>query len=139
MYSNDGKPTLLLYTFLFSRCPCVIFLFNCQTSRYWYDLVLFYQEKILCRVCFEEQINIVLLPCRHHILCRYLCQNLLLPAPSLFRILFSLFLSTDKSNWKLNCKLCYMNTQNNPDNYIIWELGDNTKLPLCLHIQSILI
>ncbi|XP_021659497.2 uncharacterized protein LOC110649289 isoform X3 [Hevea brasiliensis] len=27
-------------------------------------------EKILCRVCFEEQINVVLLPCRHHILCR---------------------------------------------------------------------
>ncbi|KAI4357867.1 hypothetical protein L6164_001789 [Bauhinia variegata] len=26
-------------------------------------------EKILCRVCFEEQINVVLLPCRHHILC----------------------------------------------------------------------
>ncbi|XP_044489253.1 uncharacterized protein LOC123213777 isoform X2 [Mangifera indica] len=26
-------------------------------------------EKILCRVCFEEQISIVLLPCRHHILC----------------------------------------------------------------------
>ncbi|KAK3222617.1 hypothetical protein Dsin_009642 [Dipteronia sinensis] len=26
-------------------------------------------EKILCRVCFEEQINMVLLPCRHHILC----------------------------------------------------------------------
>ncbi|KAI5678644.1 hypothetical protein M9H77_09594 [Catharanthus roseus] len=26
-------------------------------------------EKILCRICFEEQINIVLLPCRHHILC----------------------------------------------------------------------
>ncbi|KAH1073841.1 hypothetical protein J1N35_026169 [Gossypium stocksii] len=28
-------------------------------------------EKILCRVCFEEQINIVLLPCRHHVLRRY--------------------------------------------------------------------
>ncbi|XP_024041715.1 LOW QUALITY PROTEIN: uncharacterized protein LOC18044026 [Citrus clementina] len=27
-------------------------------------------EKILCRICFEEQINILLLPCRHHILCR---------------------------------------------------------------------
>ncbi|KAK9277397.1 hypothetical protein L1049_006940 [Liquidambar formosana] len=26
-------------------------------------------EKVLCRVCFEEQISIVLLPCRHHILC----------------------------------------------------------------------
>ncbi|CAL0299744.1 unnamed protein product [Lupinus luteus] len=26
-------------------------------------------EKILCRVCFEEQINVVLLPCRHHIIC----------------------------------------------------------------------
>lgn len=27
-------------------------------------------EKILCRICFEEQINVLLLPCRHHILCR---------------------------------------------------------------------
>lgn len=26
-------------------------------------------EKILCRICFVEQINMVLLPCRHHILC----------------------------------------------------------------------
>ncbi|RVW65116.1 hypothetical protein CK203_034911 [Vitis vinifera] len=26
-------------------------------------------EKILCRVCFDEQINMVLLPCRHHVLC----------------------------------------------------------------------
>lgn len=26
-------------------------------------------EKILCRVCFEREINIVLLPCRHRILC----------------------------------------------------------------------
>ena len=28
------------------------------------------QEKILCRVCFDEPIDMVLLPCRHHILCR---------------------------------------------------------------------
>ncbi|RVW45575.1 hypothetical protein CK203_092134 [Vitis vinifera] len=28
-------------------------------------------EKILCRVCFDEQINMVLLPCRHHVLCRF--------------------------------------------------------------------
>ncbi|KAJ4839857.1 hypothetical protein Tsubulata_030163 [Turnera subulata] len=26
-------------------------------------------DKILCRICFEEQINVVLLPCRHHVLC----------------------------------------------------------------------
>ncbi|KAG9152896.1 hypothetical protein Leryth_012516 [Lithospermum erythrorhizon] len=26
-------------------------------------------EKILCRICFDEQINMVLLPCRHYILC----------------------------------------------------------------------
>lgn len=32
-------------------------------------------EKILCRVCFEEQINIVLLPCRHHILCSSCCEK----------------------------------------------------------------
>ncbi|KAJ6902959.1 hypothetical protein NC651_020443 [Populus alba x Populus x berolinensis] len=28
-------------------------------------------DKILCRICFEGQINVVLLPCRHHALCRY--------------------------------------------------------------------
>ncbi|XP_051122440.1 uncharacterized protein LOC127245530 isoform X2 [Andrographis paniculata] len=26
-------------------------------------------EKILCRVCFDEHINLVLLPCRHYVLC----------------------------------------------------------------------
>ncbi|KAM6548175.1 hypothetical protein CsatB_019851 [Cannabis sativa] len=32
-------------------------------------------EKILCRICFEDQIDIVLLPCRHHILCRTCCEK----------------------------------------------------------------
>lgn len=32
-------------------------------------------EKILCQVCFEEQINTVLLPCRHYILCRSCCRR----------------------------------------------------------------
>ncbi|PSR91206.1 RING finger protein like [Actinidia chinensis var. chinensis] len=32
-------------------------------------------EKVLCRVCFEQQINIVLLPCRHHILCSTCCEK----------------------------------------------------------------
>ncbi|XP_059648610.1 uncharacterized protein LOC132294684 [Cornus florida] len=32
-------------------------------------------EKILCRICFEEQINIVLIPCRHHILCSTCCEK----------------------------------------------------------------
>ncbi|TKY51662.1 RING finger protein B [Spatholobus suberectus] len=32
-------------------------------------------EKILCRICFEEQINMVLLPCRHHILCNTCCEK----------------------------------------------------------------
>ncbi|XP_054809378.1 uncharacterized protein LOC129311250 [Prosopis cineraria] len=32
-------------------------------------------EKILCRVCFEEQINVVLLPCRHHIICSACCEK----------------------------------------------------------------
>ncbi|XP_061349725.1 uncharacterized protein LOC133294965 isoform X1 [Gastrolobium bilobum] len=32
-------------------------------------------EKILCRVCFEQQINVVLLPCRHHILCSTCCEK----------------------------------------------------------------
>ncbi|EPS59560.1 hypothetical protein M569_15246, partial [Genlisea aurea] len=30
-------------------------------------------EKILCRVCFDEQINVVLLPCRHYVLCSNCC------------------------------------------------------------------
>ena len=29
------------------------------------------QEKVLCRVCFEKEISLVLLPCRHRVLCRY--------------------------------------------------------------------
>ncbi|GFZ16150.1 transmembrane Fragile-X-F-associated protein [Actinidia rufa] len=33
------------------------------------------EEKVLCRVCFEQQINIVLLPCRHHILCSTCCEK----------------------------------------------------------------
>ncbi|XP_031387623.1 uncharacterized protein LOC116200835 isoform X2 [Punica granatum] len=32
-------------------------------------------EKILCRVCFEDQINMVLLPCRHHVLCSSCCEK----------------------------------------------------------------
>ncbi|KAK7356979.1 hypothetical protein VNO80_16260 [Phaseolus coccineus] len=32
-------------------------------------------EKILCRICFEEQINVVLLPCRHHIICSTCCDK----------------------------------------------------------------
>ncbi|XP_068490596.1 uncharacterized protein [Phaseolus vulgaris] len=32
-------------------------------------------EKILCRICFEEQINVVLLPCRHHIICSTCCEK----------------------------------------------------------------
>ncbi|CAN1296229.1 RING finger protein B [Linum perenne] len=32
-------------------------------------------ERILCRVCFEEQINVVILPCRHHALCSTCCEK----------------------------------------------------------------
>ncbi|KAL1564921.1 hypothetical protein AAHA92_07201 [Salvia divinorum] len=32
-------------------------------------------EKILCRVCFDEQINVVLLPCRHYALCSTCCEK----------------------------------------------------------------
>ncbi|CAI0552592.1 unnamed protein product [Linum tenue] len=32
-------------------------------------------EKILCRVCFEEHINVVILPCRHHALCSTCCEK----------------------------------------------------------------
>ncbi|EOA40332.1 hypothetical protein CARUB_v10009059mg [Capsella rubella] len=31
-------------------------------------------EKVLCRVCFEKEISLVLLPCRHRVLCR-LCAD----------------------------------------------------------------
>ncbi|KAL1551227.1 hypothetical protein AAHA92_19095 [Salvia divinorum] len=32
-------------------------------------------EKILCRVCFDDQINVVLLPCRHYVLCSSCCEK----------------------------------------------------------------
>ncbi|CAI0458959.1 unnamed protein product [Linum tenue] len=32
-------------------------------------------EKILCRICFEEHINVVILPCRHHALCSTCCEK----------------------------------------------------------------
>ncbi|GER43845.1 transmembrane Fragile-X-F-associated protein [Striga asiatica] len=32
-------------------------------------------EKILCRVCFDEHINVVLLPCRHYVLCSSCCEK----------------------------------------------------------------
>ncbi|CAN1241716.1 RING finger protein B [Linum perenne] len=32
-------------------------------------------EKVLCRVCFEGEINVVLLPCRHRILCSTCCEK----------------------------------------------------------------
>ncbi|XP_022973618.1 uncharacterized protein LOC111472200 [Cucurbita maxima] len=38
-----------------------------KLSRQEHEKLLY--EKILCRVCFDEPIDMVLLPCRHHILC----------------------------------------------------------------------
>ncbi|XVF50651.1 hypothetical protein PTKIN_Ptkin04bG0119000 [Pterospermum kingtungense] len=32
-------------------------------------------EKVLCRVCFEREINVVLLPCRHRNLCSACCEK----------------------------------------------------------------
>ncbi|KAF5730250.1 hypothetical protein HS088_TW20G00623 [Tripterygium wilfordii] len=32
-------------------------------------------EKVLCRVCFEREISMVLLPCRHRILCSICCEK----------------------------------------------------------------
>ncbi|XP_052179454.1 uncharacterized protein LOC127792873 [Diospyros lotus] len=32
-------------------------------------------EKVLCRVCFEREISVVLLPCRHRILCSNCCEK----------------------------------------------------------------
>ncbi|KAI4319191.1 hypothetical protein MLD38_032821 [Melastoma candidum] len=32
-------------------------------------------EKVLCRVCFEREISVVLLPCRHRVLCSNCCEK----------------------------------------------------------------
>ncbi|GAB4860958.1 hypothetical protein Ancab_036118 [Ancistrocladus abbreviatus] len=32
-------------------------------------------EKVLCRVCFEREISVVLLPCRHRVLCSICCEK----------------------------------------------------------------
>ncbi|KAL3613203.1 hypothetical protein CASFOL_042952 [Castilleja foliolosa] len=32
-------------------------------------------EKIVCRVCFDQHINVVLLPCRHYALCSTCCEK----------------------------------------------------------------
>lgn len=32
-------------------------------------------EKVLCRVCFEREISVVLLPCRHRVLCSTCCEK----------------------------------------------------------------
>ncbi|KAF8407860.1 hypothetical protein HHK36_006997 [Tetracentron sinense] len=32
-------------------------------------------EKVLCRVCFEGEINLVLLPCKHRVICSTCCQK----------------------------------------------------------------
>ncbi|KAF3437329.1 hypothetical protein FNV43_RR20082 [Rhamnella rubrinervis] len=32
-------------------------------------------EKVLCRVCFEREISVVLLPCRHRVLCSACCEK----------------------------------------------------------------
>ncbi|KAL6570995.1 hypothetical protein OROGR_000545 [Orobanche gracilis] len=34
-----------------------------------------WSEKILCQVCFDEQIKVVLLPCRHYVLCSTCCEK----------------------------------------------------------------
>ena len=34
------------------------------------------QEKVLCRVCFERDICLVLMPCRHRVLCQYVLDLL---------------------------------------------------------------
>ncbi|XP_022157057.1 uncharacterized protein LOC111023869 isoform X2 [Momordica charantia] len=42
-------------------------------SRQEHEKIL--NEKILCRICFDEDIDMVLLPCRHHILCSTCCEK----------------------------------------------------------------
>ncbi|KAG6752953.1 hypothetical protein POTOM_042994 [Populus tomentosa] len=46
---------------------------NHEISKYYFDVTG--QEKVLCRVCFEGEISVVLLPCRHHILCSTCCEK----------------------------------------------------------------
>ncbi|KAI9091946.1 hypothetical protein K1719_027881 [Acacia pycnantha] len=38
-----------------------------KSSQQEYERLL--NDKILCRVCFDMQINVILLPCRHHTIC----------------------------------------------------------------------
>jgi hypothetical protein len=45
------------------------------------------QERILCRICFERDICIVLLPCRHHVLCELVWLLILI-----YRHILDLFL-----------------------------------------------
>ncbi|KAJ3677401.1 hypothetical protein LUZ60_003125 [Juncus effusus] len=33
------------------------------------------QDKILCRICYAREINTVLLPCRHHVICLYCAER----------------------------------------------------------------
>ncbi|CAH8327090.1 unnamed protein product [Eruca vesicaria subsp. sativa] len=33
------------------------------------------QENNLCKVCFEDPVNVVLIPCRHHVLCSTCCKK----------------------------------------------------------------
>ncbi|KAH0897373.1 hypothetical protein HID58_046941 [Brassica napus] len=33
------------------------------------------QEKNICKVCFEDPVNVVLFPCRHHVLCSTCCRK----------------------------------------------------------------
>ncbi|KAJ0048259.1 hypothetical protein Pint_16414 [Pistacia integerrima] len=40
-----------------------------------FKILTILQEKVLCRVCFEADISVVLLPCRHHILCSTCCDK----------------------------------------------------------------
>ncbi|KAF3792577.1 RING finger protein B [Nymphaea thermarum] len=39
------------------------------------EYVRLQNEKVLCRICFEAEIGVVLLPCRHRILCSTCCKK----------------------------------------------------------------
>ena len=69
---------LFLYHIACRNCSCIVTIGLIHTKCElifavpWTNTTKIFasmQERILCRICFEREICIVLLPCRHHVLC----------------------------------------------------------------------